>query len=114
LTFSQHALADSFRFARIMGSSRYYDWNRAAWEMAIGYTFPARSRWGGATSAEVKRLMLEPAFRFAGVVRFHVGSNNLRSRRAMEKIGGCVSHEARMESHRTRQEFAFYRIDAPR
>jgi len=31
---------------QIVGSSRYYEWNPAEKEVAIGYTFLARSHWG--------------------------------------------------------------------
>jgi N-acetyltransferase len=67
---------------------RYYGWNPDQREVAIGYTFLVRSHWGGATNREMKQLMLSHAFRWAKVVWFHVGKNNWRSRRAMEKVGG--------------------------
>jgi len=35
----------------------------------------------------MKRLMLDHAFRFVPVVTFRIGENNLRSRRAVEKLG---------------------------
>jgi RimJ/RimL family protein N-acetyltransferase len=102
------------RSGEVIGSSRYYDWHPAGREVAIGYTFLARSHWGGTTNGEMKRLMLGHAFRSADVVWFHVGKNNWRSRKAMEKIGGRLSHQARRESNGTLQDFVFYRIDAPR
>jgi RimJ/RimL family protein N-acetyltransferase len=37
---------------------------------------------------EMKRLMLGHAFKFVNSVVFVVGSQNLRSQRAVEKIGG--------------------------
>jgi len=37
--------------------------------------------------------MLDHAFRFVDRVVFHVGANNLRSRRAMEKLGGILIGE---------------------
>ncbi|MDF2446642.1 MAG: family N-acetyltransferase [Moraxellaceae bacterium] len=98
---------------QVIGSSRYYEWDPAKQEVAIGFTFLRRSHWGGATNRELKRLMLEHAFRWARVVWFHVGSNNLRSRKAMEKIGGVFSHEEAKEIHGTVHVHAFYRIDAP-
>jgi RimJ/RimL family protein N-acetyltransferase len=55
--------------------------------------------------------MLSHAFRWAKVVWFHVGANNWRSRKAMEKIGGRFSHEGRI--HGQEQIHVFYRIDAP-
>lgn len=98
---------------RIIGSSRYYDWQPATREVAIGYTFLARSHWGGASNREMKQLMLDHAFRRAAVVWFHVGATNWRSRRAMEKIGGRLSHEAPIVLNGVELLYAFYRIDAP-
>lgn len=97
----------------ILGSSRYYDWNPADRSIAIGFTFLARSHWGGSTNRELKRLMLDHAFGFAQTAWFHVGINNVRSRRAMEKIGGKLSHTGPFERSGSLQPHAFYRIDAP-
>lgn len=78
----------------IIGSSRYYDIDPAQHELAIGYTFLVRSHWGGSTNGELKRLMIEHAFGWANRVWLHVGENNRRSRKAVEKIGGKLSHMA--------------------
>jgi len=97
----------------VIGSSRYYDWDARQREVAIGATFLARSHWGGATNGEMKALMLEHAFRWAEVVWFHVGVSNWRSRRAMEKIGGIYSHEARKELNGVAHDYVFFKIPAP-
>jgi len=47
----------------------------------------ARSHWGGAFNREMKKLMLGHAFRFVKSVIFVVGPHNVRSQRAVEKIG---------------------------
>jgi len=73
---------------RIIGSSRYDAHDPAKDEIEIGWTFLARAYWGGAYNREVKRLMLDHIHRFVETVVFLVGRDNLRSRRAMEKIGG--------------------------
>jgi RimJ/RimL family protein N-acetyltransferase len=78
------ALADG----RIAGSSRFDHYDETKSEVEIGGTFLARSHWGGIYNREMKRLMLSHAFRFVNRVIFVVGANNLRSLRAMEKIGG--------------------------
>ncbi len=75
---------------RIIGSSRYQNHDPALSEVEIGWTFLARSHWGGSYNREMKRLMLDHAFRYVDTVVFAVGENNLRSRRAMEKIGGTL------------------------
>jgi RimJ/RimL family protein N-acetyltransferase len=73
---------------QVIGSSRFHGYDREKSEIEIGWTFLARSHWGGAYNREMKRLMLRHAFRFVDRVVFLVGPKNLRSQRAMEKIGG--------------------------
>lgn len=75
---------------RIIGSSRFHGYDEARNEIEIGWTFLARSRWGGRYNGEMKRLMLEHAFRYVENVIFVIGPENLRSRRAMEKVGGIL------------------------
>lgn len=72
---------------RVIGSSRYHGYDAAKSEIEIGWTFLARSHWGGVYNGEMKRLMLDHAFRFVKNVIFKIGSHNFRSQRAVEKIG---------------------------
>ncbi len=72
---------------RIIGSSRYYEFSPERREVIVGFTFLERAFWGGAYNAELKSLMLDYAFRFVDRVLFQVGENNLRSQKALEKIG---------------------------
>lgn len=72
----------------IVGSSRYYGHDAERSEIEIGWTFLVRRHWGGKTNREIKRLMLSHAFTFVNIVIFWVGETNIRSQRAMEKIGG--------------------------
>ena len=78
---------------RLIGSSRYYGREPELGEIEIGWTFLARSHWGGRANREVKRLMLDHAFTFVNTVIFWVGDENWRSQGAMTKIGG-VKREA--------------------
>lgn len=73
----------------VIGSSQYKE--EAGGVVEIGWTFLATSHWGGSYNREMKRLMLEHAFRFFDRVEFRVGECNLRSQRAMEKIGGHLT-----------------------
>jgi RimJ/RimL family protein N-acetyltransferase len=79
------------RSGRLVGSSRYYDLDPEKSEVAIGFTFLTREYWGGSYNRELKTLMLDHAFRFVKTAVFHVGENNVRSRKAMAKIGGGLS-----------------------
>jgi RimJ/RimL family protein N-acetyltransferase len=96
---------------RIIGSSRYYEWNPPERSIAIGYTFLARSHFGGATNKEMKQLMLRHALRWARRVWFHVGKDNRRSRRALEKLGARLSHAARREANGVVQDYVYYALD---
>lgn len=73
---------------RIIGSSRYWNLKPEESEVEIGWTFLERKYWGGFTNREIKLLMLRHAFRFVERVVFVVGEHNIRSQRAVEKIGG--------------------------
>ncbi|MBZ5534720.1 MAG: GNAT family N-acetyltransferase [Acidobacteriia bacterium] len=73
---------------RMIGSSRFHGYDRERSEVEIGWTFLARSHWGGIYNRQMKELMLQHAFRFVNCVVFLVGPQNLRSQRAVEKIGG--------------------------
>lgn len=72
---------------QVIGSSRYHGYDEAADEVEIGWTFLARSHWGGRYNSEMKRLMLQHAFRYVGRVVFLIDPANHRSQRAVEKIG---------------------------
>jgi N-acetyltransferase len=99
------------RSRRVVGSSRYYDWDPAKREIAIGYTFIARDCWGGPVNREMKRLMVEHAARWADRIWFHVGKCNLRSRRAMEKMGARAEIEAQRPQNGEMVDFIYYVVD---
>ena len=78
---------------KALGSSRYCAYDAANKEIQIGYTFFARSCWGKYINKEVKTLMLNHAFNYVDKVAFYVGANNIRSQKAMERIGGIKVRE---------------------
>jgi RimJ/RimL family protein N-acetyltransferase len=84
-------LATETRSGRVIGSSRFHGYDEAAGEVEIGWTFLARSHWGGEYNREMKRLMLEHAFRFVDRVVFLIDPSNYRSQRAIEKLGAVRS-----------------------
>ena len=81
---------------KIIGASRYAFPDAKRDEVEIGWTFIAREYWGGTYNREIKRLMLDHIHRFVSGAVFVVGQDNIRSRKAMEKIGG-VLEEGRIE-----------------
>lgn len=73
--------------SRVIGSSRYDGYHKEKSQVEIGWTFLARSHWGGIYNGEMKRLMLEHAFKFVKNVVFVIGIQNFRSQKAVEKLG---------------------------
>jgi N-acetyltransferase len=71
----------------IIGSTRFYGYDPEKSEIEIGWTFLARKYWGGRYNAEMKRLLLNHAFKFVENIVFFVGEDNVRSQKALEKIG---------------------------
>jgi len=69
------------------GSSRYYELNERDSSVAIGYTFLSRDYWGGVYNQSIKNLMLNYAFQFVDKVFFYIGVDNIRSQKAIEKLG---------------------------
>ncbi len=102
-------VATDSKDGRIIGSSRFHAYDSDKSEIEIGWTFLARSYWGGAYNGEMKRLMLRHAFRFVDSVTFLVGAQNVRSQRAMEKIGGV---RVGSRTDRSGRESLVYRITA--
>jgi N-acetyltransferase len=88
------ALVDRARDT-LIGVSRYDNYDPEASEVEIGWTFLARPYWGGAYNADLKRVMLGHAFQSVAIVVFLVGARNLRSRRAVEKLGAIESGKRR-------------------
>ena len=85
----------------IVGASQFFDYQEnedgRGPSVEIGFTFLVRSHWGGATNRELKRLMLAHALKWVNYVRFRVGETNLRSRTAMERIGGRLTDRRQVE-----------------
>ena len=97
---------------QIIGSSRFAAFDPERKEVEIGWTFLARSHWGGTYNGELKRLMLDHAFQFVDAVLFRVHSENLRSQRAVEKLGAArIGVEPHPEGHGDNH---VYRLDAKR
>ena len=99
---------------RVIGSSRYWKYFPEKSEIEIGFSFLARSHWGGRYNGEMKRLMLEHAFRFVDRVVLVVGADNRRSRTAVERIGGKLTDRRENVEFRGRiVEHVVYEIKKP-
>jgi RimJ/RimL family protein N-acetyltransferase len=76
----------------VIGSSRFQGLEEAdGGSVEIGWTFLARSHWGGTFNHAMKRLMLAHALASVAECRFLVGESNTRSRTALERIGARLT-----------------------
>jgi RimJ/RimL family protein N-acetyltransferase len=98
----------------IIGSSRYFGLDSEKSEIEIGWTFLARSHWGGQYNGELKRLMLDHAFRFVERVVFLIGPANVRSQKAVEKIGGVMIKRRQKIIRGEAVEQVVYQITKPK
>ena len=80
-----------------VGCSRYYDYNEVDNSVLIGYTFTGTKFWGNGYNKSLKKLMLDYAFQFVDKVYFHIGAFNVRSQKAIEKIGATKVDEFEVE-----------------
>ncbi len=96
----------------LIGSSRFYEYVETK-SISIGYTFFARACWGKSYNYNAKKLMLDYAFQFVEAVIFHIGSQNLRSQKAIEKLGAQKFKEQAIyyKNETTENLNFFYRID---
>ena len=77
----------------IIGSTRFYDFNEQEKSILIGYTFYATPYWGKGFNQAVKTMMLDYIFQFVDTVYFHVGADNTRSKKAMNKLNATKIDE---------------------
>jgi N-acetyltransferase len=102
----------------VIGSTRFWNIERWGWPAnhpshgrgvpdacEIGYTWFAKSAIRTRANTEAKLLMLRHAFEVWQVLRvcFHTDSRNLRSRAALERIGGRF--EGILRAHRMAADF---------
>jgi RimJ/RimL family protein N-acetyltransferase len=90
------------RDGALVGMTRYYGIIPADKRLEIGYTWYIPSVWGKVHNKECKLLLLQYAFETLGYnrVEFKVAGQNLRSQRAMEKIGGVKEGVLRKTGYR--------------
>lgn len=79
----------------IIGSSRFKPVVNMPTAVEIGWSFLARKYWGGKYNKSMKQLMINNAFESIENIIFYVGKTNIRSQKAVEKIGGVKLLQAK-------------------
>ena len=82
----------------IIGSTRYYSYSKKKKSVKIGFTFLTPEYWGTDTNLQIKTLMLGYAFNHVKSIFFDIGKNNIRSRKAIEKIGAILHLNAEVRN----------------
>ena len=73
---------------KVIGSTRFKRLNNVESAIEIGWSFLAREFWGGDYNKSMKNLMLNYAFSIVSDVVFYIDEKNIRSQKAVQKIGG--------------------------
>ncbi|MGO4818756.1 GNAT family N-acetyltransferase [Flavobacterium sp. W22_SRS_FP1] len=71
---------------KLLGSTRFYDYNKQESSILIGYTFYSTQSWGKGINNSVKTIMLNYIFQFVSKVYFHIGEDNIRSQIAISRL----------------------------
>ena len=74
----------------IIGSTRFYSYDKMDKAIRIGFTFISQKHWGTSINFQVKKMMLDYTFKYLDKVYFDIGINNFRSRKAVEKLGASL------------------------
>jgi|JI7StandDraft_1071085.scaffolds.fasta_scaffold25093_5 RimJ/RimL family protein N-acetyltransferase len=75
---------------KVMGSTRYLHLNEEHRNLEIGYTWYLPEFWGKGYNEECKYLLLRHCFEVLKTIRVQIitSNKNLRSRKAIERVGG--------------------------
>ena len=83
----------------LIGSTRFYQQKKDS--ICIGYTFISRQFWGKGINAPLKKAMINDALKQHPKVYFRVDEYNLRSIKALEKLGAKVEDRVEKDGKRT-------------
>lgn len=92
---------------KVIGTSRYQKEEKAESTVEIGWSFLSRSYWGGEYNGEMKRLMIDHAFRYFENVILYIDKHNIRSQKAALKIGALRVMEPSNLIHQDKDNWSF-------
>lgn len=100
---------------KIIGTTRFLEISAADKKLEIGVTWIKKEFWGSTVNMECKYLLLQYCFEHLQLhrVQFRAKADNLRSRKAIEKIGGQlegVFRKDKIEPNGNYRNTAFYSI----
>ncbi len=97
---------------KIIGSTRFEPIQGTKNAIEIGWSFLSRDYWGRSFNKSMKTLMINHAFETITDVILYVDQDNIRSQKAVRKIGGVRITEAKYKHLLNTSETEWtYRID---
>ncbi|MGQ8867353.1 GNAT family N-acetyltransferase [Myroides sp. TSA_177.3] len=99
----------------IIGSTRFFELYPADKKLEIGWTWITQEYWGTIANLESKLLLMSFCFEVLGVnrVQLKTKDTNIRSRKAIEKIGGIfegILRKDKIQADGTTRNAAYYSI----
>lgn len=73
---------------KVIGSSRFKKVKDSENAVEVGWSFLSRDKWGGRYNKAMKKLMIDYALENVEHVIFYIGKDNMRSQKAVIKLGG--------------------------
>ena len=83
---------------KVIGSTRFKKITNSENAIEIGWSFLSRDKWGGKYNRAMKKLMIDYALQYVDHVIFYIGKENMRSQKAVEKLGGQIITNGRFEN----------------
>ena len=84
---------------KIVGWTRLYDFDENKPTVKIGYTFLGRLYWGTNINYNSKKLILNYLFSFLEYVCFDIFEKNIRSQKAVKKLGASLNSQTEDKHH---------------
>lgn len=91
----------------IIGATAFYNLDREKKQVAIGYTFLTTKYWGTGINTSLKSLMINYAFQFVDHIMFYVGAHNIRSQKAVQKLGARKTGELLKQTKPHRHNYEY-------
>lgn len=100
---------------KLIGSTRFFEIYPSDKKLEIGWTWITKEFWGSAVNLECKLLLLTYCFEVLKTnrVQLKTKDDNLRSRKAIEKIGGVfegILRKDKIQNDGTTRNAAYYSI----
>nr|WP_256383555.1 GNAT family protein [Myroides sp. N17-2] len=100
---------------KLIGSTRFFEMYEADKKLEIGWTWITRDYWGSVVNLECKLLLLTYCFEVLKTnrVQLKTKDDNIRSRKAIEKIGGVfegILRKDKIQNDGTTRNAAYYSI----